>query len=351
MHRLLGRATKLRAAVGFLLCFLLIESCQADWSQLIEDLKTLKEQTEKCTANLYNLGEEPDSTAYEMPEYTIDHKMGQIEKKHYVESYEDILFNDYQAWVKECAGNCTFEPPNYDKATITTELEVRAHYLEQCAVSVNSWNSLGLSSEDAREFESMVQKGNNAKGGTAKDYQDWTKDCADNWRENYLTEDEMFQVLEPMQTFGVSLMRHESVVLGDQTVEIEQKNLEFKEIPDTDSSALTLPTNLIEKLAHVLEENDFFLMASLKHLRVMYISEMPSSEFAFPLDVTNSVVSVDKKGCIHAVLRRSFSAGDVASNVHFGVHLTIEDEEVDIKYITSMDSTPMDMLKGPPDSL
>eukprot|EP00922_Rhytidocystis_sp_ex-Travisia-forbesii_P010881 GHVS01015927.1.p2 GENE.GHVS01015927.1~~GHVS01015927.1.p2 ORF type:complete len:152 (+),score=23.68 GHVS01015927.1:1000-1455(+) len=151
----------------------------------------------------------------------------------------------------------------------------------------------------------------------------------------------MLKALAPMQTLRSSSGQQKSAALGGQTEEIEMKNGNLEAIiPEEDTPALT--NNLVERLVRGLATKcstvGMFFVQKVVAMRVRREKDF----YNYPLDVKNSSVSVDKEGTLSAVLARSFCVEDLDSDDPVSTHVTIRDDNVDIKIMTAVD------VPGPP---
>eukprot|EP00922_Rhytidocystis_sp_ex-Travisia-forbesii_P001892 GHVS01002664.1.p1 GENE.GHVS01002664.1~~GHVS01002664.1.p1 ORF type:complete len:471 (-),score=24.89 GHVS01002664.1:15-1427(-) len=112
MQHLLGRATLLRAAVGFLLCFLLIEPCQADLNDVLNAVSDLSNRIDMCNRNLYFLNTLHLSSEEAGPLHTLVQNWEQAEMG---------FAKDYQAWLNDCVDDWRFKPMENNEMLETLE--------------------------------------------------------------------------------------------------------------------------------------------------------------------------------------------------------------------------------------
>eukprot|EP00922_Rhytidocystis_sp_ex-Travisia-forbesii_P010882 GHVS01015929.1.p1 GENE.GHVS01015929.1~~GHVS01015929.1.p1 ORF type:complete len:496 (+),score=42.07 GHVS01015929.1:88-1575(+) len=234
------------------------------------------------------------------------------------------FFGAYQVWVNDCANNWSFKPVEYNRSLFVSQLHRQVIRAEQCADNVKILESLKLSSEDASAFDLMVKNGNDAKLRSAKRYQAWVIRCAGDWSYEPMDAPQMLKKLAPMPTVGLSLRQQKSAALGCQTGKIH---------------ALLCTNNLVERLVRGLDiPVGMFFVKNVVAMRVQRGEDF----YNYPLDVKNSSVSVDKEGTLSAVLARSFCVEDLDSDDPVSTHVTIRDDNVDIKIMTAVD------VPGPP---
>eukprot|EP00922_Rhytidocystis_sp_ex-Travisia-forbesii_P001893 GHVS01002665.1.p1 GENE.GHVS01002665.1~~GHVS01002665.1.p1 ORF type:complete len:386 (-),score=28.16 GHVS01002665.1:223-1380(-) len=148
---------------------------------------------------------------------------------------------------------------------------------------------------------------------------------------------EILETLEPMQTFGLSLMRQTSVALKDRTFEIYsgQTDDTFDHMTEEDDLSLNTPPKLIELLAREIwkPENDME-MFRLNNLVVLVKTRGDRGDVwhPVPLDIKKSEVYVDNEGTVSALLRRNSDMTDATllngRDLCGGFHIDIPQRKV-----------------------